>query len=512
MNAWLIALFGTSLELSVVIALLLALNRALGGRVSAAFRHCMWLVVAIGLLIPFRPALPLSFDPLPLPAVLARAIRQDAPPEGTGAEISPAGTPHRDAAASPPPAASGIPVGLVLAGIWMTGAAAVLAFHLRAYVRFVSAVRRWGEDAEDSRMRPLLRAARNAMRVGDRPIAVKTCAFASSPMLIGFFRPTIILPERTISTDELECILRHELAHCRRGDIWMNLLILLSLAIHWFNPFVHLMARAVRSDCEAACDEMAVAGNDTEERRRYGEVIIGFAGTNIGGIPVLSTYFFGGGEGMRKRLASIMDTGRKSAWPAALCAALVVSLTLLSGGAFAASAGGQIGEAEARSIALAHAGVPEEGAVFVKSYLDRDHGRVVYDIEFYSGSAEYDYEIDAASGQIVGFDRDIERRMIPGPAAAAQPPVPVQTLPAAAPAMGAAGANGYIGEERAKAIALANAGLAESQVGRMRIHLDYDHGRPVYDIGFHAGERTEYDYEIDAVSGAILESDVDYDD
>ncbi len=199
-----------------------------------------------------------------------------------------------------------------------------------------------------------------------------------------------------------------------------------------------------------------------------------------------------------------MDAGRKNTWLAAVCAAVVVSLAALSGGAFAASAGGQIGEAEARSIALAHAGVNEGDAVFVRAYPDRDDGRIVYDVEFYSGNTEYDYEIDAATGQIVGFDRDIENHMIPGGVAAAQPPVPIRTLPALV--------GEYIGEERAKAIALADAGLSESRVGRMRIHLDRGRGRHVYEVDFRADGWTEYDYEIDAVSGAILESDVDYDD
>ena len=45
---------------------------------------------------------------------------------------------------------------------------------------------------------------------------------------------------------------------------------------------------------------------------------------------------------------------------------------------------------------------------FVKVNLDRDDGRMVYDVDFYSGNAEYDYEIDAATGDIVGYDSEIE--------------------------------------------------------------------------------------------------------
>lgn len=190
---------------------------------------------------------------------------------------------------------------------------------------------------------------------------------------------------------------------------------------------------------------------------------------------------------MKKRLESIMDTGRKSALLSAACAAFVVSLTLLAGSAFAASDGGRIGEDRARAIALEHAGVAAGDATFLKVRPDRDDGRDVYDVEFYSGDTEYDYEIDAASGEITGFDRDIENHAIPS-------------------AQG-----GDIGGERAKQIALEHAGLAESQAARLRVRLDRDDGRAVYDVKFRGAGRTKYSYEIDAATGAVLESDFDRD-
>jgi uncharacterized membrane protein YkoI len=156
------------------------------------------------------------------------------------------------------------------------------------------------------------------------------------------------------------------------------------------------------------------------------------------------------------------------------------------------NAGEYIGEAKAKSIALTHAGVAESQATFLKSHLDYDGGRVDYDIEFYVGDTEYDYEIDAVSGNILEYDRETKTR-----------------TPSTSAASG--DTSGYIGEAKAKSIALSNAGLSESQVTKMKVKLDHEHGRTVYEVDF-LGGRTEYEYEIDATSGAILESDVDYDD
>ena len=67
-----------------------------------------------------------------------------------------------------------------------------------------------------------------------------------------------------------------------------------------------------------------------------------------------------------------------------------------------------IGADRAKEIALDHAGVSASKATFVRAHLDYEDGRRVYDVEFYSGSKEYDYEIDAASGDILSWDYDAE--------------------------------------------------------------------------------------------------------
>ena len=65
-----------------------------------------------------------------------------------------------------------------------------------------------------------------------------------------------------------------------------------------------------------------------------------------------------------------------------------------------------IGVDRAKSIALGHAGVSASSVSFSKAKLDDDDGRGVYEIEFYVGNTEYDYEIDAHSGGIIEYDKD----------------------------------------------------------------------------------------------------------
>ena len=151
-----------------------------------------------------------------------------------------------------------------------------------------------------------------------------------------------------------------------------------------------------------------------------------------------------------------------------------------------ANSSADIGVEKAKQIALQHAGVSASNATFIKAHRDYDDGRLTYDVDFYSGNKEYDYEILAADGTILSYDADIEGYRIPSTTSSAN----------------------YIGIERAKEIALQNAGLSGAQVNFVKAKLDYDDGRAEYEVEFHHSFR-EYEYTIDATSGQILEMDRD---
>ena len=149
---------------------------------------------------------------------------------------------------------------------------------------------------------------------------------------------------------------------------------------------------------------------------------------------------------------------------------------------------------EAKNIALAHAKLAQKDVNFVKAELETDNNRLIYDVDFYSGYVEYDYDIDAVTGEIISSDLDIENYNIP-----AQTTIEQQKT--AAPAAD-------IGVERAKEIALAHAGLSNDKVSFVKAQLDNEDGVKVYDIEFYSGN-VEYDYEISVADGTIISADQD---
>lgn len=158
----------------------------------------------------------------------------------------------------------------------------------------------------------------------------------------------------------------------------------------------------------------------------------------------------------------------------------------------------------AKEIALDHAGVKAADAVFLLAGLDWDDGQVCYEVEFYSGSMEYDYEIDAVTGAILSFDHELDRYTLPGSGEA--PSVPPVSSASPAPSVPVS-SDGLITEAKAREIAQGRAPGAQI----VKCKLDWDDGQYVYEIELREG-RTEYECELNAATGAVLKWDVDYDD
>ena len=145
--------------------------------------------------------------------------------------------------------------------------------------------------------------------------------------------------------------------------------------------------------------------------------------------------------------------------------------------------GEYIGGSAAEDVALTHAELTREGVIFETTKWKMKKGTAVYDIEFVSGSVEYEYTINATTGEVINAKTE-----------------------------GKATEEGsYIGVEAAKKIALAHAGLTEEEVFLESVEPDVKNGKTVYEVEFKSGIY-EYEYKINAVSGDIVTFDKDMDD
>lgn len=174
----------------------------------------------------------------------------------------------------------------------------------------------------------------------------------------------------------------------------------------------------------------------------------------------------------------------------------------------AGGASNSITEARAKEIALSHAGVTADSIAGYQWKLDFDDGISVYELEFTAGGYEYDYEINAASGDVIKYEKEADPTA--APATTAQD------------AETAAASGSYIGEARAWEIAFSHAGVTADSAAHCGIALDHEnhhaaHGQHhgsnccVYEVDFHCGGY-EYEYKIDALTGSILDFEQEAED
>ena len=147
----------------------------------------------------------------------------------------------------------------------------------------------------------------------------------TSPATYGIFRPRIVLP---VSYDDkdLEFIVRHEKTHIRRLDNVWRILGFIAAAIHWFNPLSWVFLKIFLSDLELACDEMAVAGYDIDERKDYARTLLKCTGSR----SMLVSAF--GGAKIRTRIENVLSYKRMTVFSAIGFSILVIVIifTLLT--------------------------------------------------------------------------------------------------------------------------------------------------------------------------------------
>lgn len=137
---------------------------------------------------------------------------------------------------------------------------------------------------------------------------------------------------------------------------------------------------------------------------------------------------------------------------------------------------------DAKAIAFKHSGVSKNDAVITSAHKDMDDGITYYEIEFKTSSYEYEYEIDL-NGTIISYDRD--------------------KLSTKHTTTDSSSNAKYIGVDRAKEIALSNAGLSAKSVVFTKAKYERDDGVSQYEIEFETST-TEYEYEINAITGKII--------
>ena len=146
-----------------------------------------------------------------------------------------------------------------------------------------------------------------------------------SPAVYGIIRPKIIMPV-SYKDKDLEYIIRHEKTHIKRLDNLWRIIGFLTVSVHWFNPLSWVFLKAFLTDLELACDEMAVAGYEKEERKEYARALLECTQSK----SMLVSAF--GGAKVRTRIENVLSYKKMTAFSAIgfTLLVLVIIFTLIT--------------------------------------------------------------------------------------------------------------------------------------------------------------------------------------
>ncbi len=293
-------LLRTTLQASVLIALILLVQLMLRGKLGIRWCYCLWLVLLIRMAMPWAPQSRVSMFNL-IPQSVPQRYTKYAPEEvtykstepnvvemgkGESAAVSTARV-SQDTSKTVPAtpvirreAADQLKLGPfevanVLPLLWLTGALILAVYVCAGNFNLWRLVTR-ERPLTDQDILDLLEDCKSQM--GIRTImGVVITDKVKSPALFGFIRPRLLLPAgmiETLSREELRYVFLHELAHLKRHDIYVGYLSSLLQVLHWFNPLIWLAFYRMRADRELACDALVLARTQSGQAKDYGRTIV----------------------------------------------------------------------------------------------------------------------------------------------------------------------------------------------------------------------------------------------
>jgi bla regulator protein BlaR1 len=241
MIAW---MFEGLVASTLLMAAVMLLRRPVAHMLGARIAYLLWALPALRLLLP----------PLPR-AGAAEAVLPPSAVEGAGDYVIIYATGR--AGSVDAPAFPWLEAAIML---WIAGAVLFCAIETVAYLRF---------------RRLMLSDARLLDRREN--VAIVESVHARGPLAFGVLRRYVVLPvdfADRYSAEERAMAIAHELAHHRRGDLAANLVALMVLTLHWWNPIAWIAYRAFRADQELACDAHVLARHGAAHAQAYGRAIL----------------------------------------------------------------------------------------------------------------------------------------------------------------------------------------------------------------------------------------------
>lgn len=358
MNELIKVLLSLSISGGLAAVILFAFKPFYKNRLRKSWQYYIWLVVLLRMLLPFTPEVnfmgwfPARVNNPIIPTDISTEINSSINPIKTddlGMNNKSYITHTADEINNPienyNPVISDAPIvnettinlSVILPYLWFALPLITLVKLVRKivqYRRYTSFIRAGRKDIDDSAITEIYKRICLEMNV-KRYIPLYANPNVNTPMLVGIVKPYIVLPEAInqigYTQKEYGMVLRHELTHYKRSDIWYKWFVQVVICLHWFNPLVNLILKEINKNCELACDEVVLSSLGTDERRVYGNALIASIRKDKNHSNIMiSVTMSEDGKNLKERLESIKLFSNKSILMRVLSFVLALVLILVA--------------------------------------------------------------------------------------------------------------------------------------------------------------------------------------
>ena len=315
MSEFIKILLSLSVSGALLLLLILGLKPLYKNKFSKRWQYYIWIVVALRFLLPFTPDTTIvgslfeKFDTAAITNEIPTSPNVPVPADTGNSKAEPTQT-NREITT----AAMREPFDkyVCLFFIWSALALVLFVRKVTVYQGFIQYIKAGNKEVSDIKILNLLSDCEEKLKIKTR-VELSCNPLIASPMLIGFFRPRIILPVGEWEDKELSYIFVHELIHYKQRDMFYKWLIQIVVCVHWFNPFVYLLEKEVNKSCELSCDEKVISILNEKAKREYGDTLISFLkSNNLYKSSLASVTLTEGAEQLKERLGAIMKFRKKS--------------------------------------------------------------------------------------------------------------------------------------------------------------------------------------------------------
>ena len=315
MNEFMKTLLSLSVSGTLLLLLILGLKPLYKNNFSKRWQYYVWIIVVLRFLLPFTPDTTIVgslFEKIDTVTITNEIPTIPNAPVFVNEDNSESESMQTNRDIAPVAMREPFNIYACLFFIWSALALVLLVRKITIYQGFIQYIKAGNTEVSDIKILNLLSDCQEKLNIKTR-VELSHNSLITSPMMIGFFRPSIVLPIGELEDKELSYIFVHELIHYKQKDMFYKWLIQIVVCAHWFNPFVYLLEKEVNKSCELSCDEKVLSILDDKSRREYGDTLISFLkSNNLYKSSLASVTLTEGAEQLKERLGAIMKFKKMS--------------------------------------------------------------------------------------------------------------------------------------------------------------------------------------------------------